>query len=160
MDQNVQFLTHENPVWREKANFIIHAKMDTSDGVLRFEQLWVRQLNNEDTHFEICCIPFFLYNLALGDKVSTVPGYGKKYILHEIIEPSGHHTFRVWFKKDDSKSEIAHVLEEMGCLLEWQTQEGNLLALDVSSDKGIEDLADYLWKREQQGMLIYETGKQ
>jgi hypothetical protein len=35
----------------------------------RDEQLWARQVG--DRRFEICCIPFFVYDMALGDVVET-----------------------------------------------------------------------------------------
>lgn len=160
MEQEPIYLTHEYPVWREKANFIIHAMIDSKDGVLRLEQLWARRLSENANFFEICCIPFFVYDLALGDKVKTSTGYGKQYILQEIVEPSKRHTFRIWFKKNTAKTEVQIAIEEMDCLLEWQTPKGNLLAVDASSFAKAEILADYLWRMEQQGILMYETGIQ
>ena len=61
---------HLNPVWREKANFIIGAvvpslKNNPKEKV--WEQLWARKIDND--HYEICCIPMFAYGLALGDVV-------------------------------------------------------------------------------------------
>jgi hypothetical protein len=35
--------------------------------------LWARQVG--DRRFEICCIPFFLYDVALGDVVETDENY-------------------------------------------------------------------------------------
>ena len=37
---------------------------------------------------------------------------------------------------------------------------GNLLALDVSSNKKAQNVSDYLGEKEQQGKLVYETGNQ
>ena len=34
-EQVQQYLTHENPVWRDKADFIIHGKVDSGDNILR-----------------------------------------------------------------------------------------------------------------------------
>ncbi len=161
MKETQQYLTHENPVWREKADFIIHAMVDSEDKILRFEQLWVRRINSGENNFEICCIPFFLYNLSLGDKVRTKARHGKKYIFQEVIERSGHQTFRIWFnKKDEDRFQIINELKEMGCLLEWQTPKGSLLAIDVSSNELGGKVAHYLFEKEQQGLLIYETGEQ
>ena len=86
-------LVHLNPVWREKANFIIGAKcMPRKDSDSRcWEQLWSRQIT--DNHFEVCCIPFFVYDLALGDEVET----DSNYLIVQVVKPSGHYTFRVWF---------------------------------------------------------------
>jgi hypothetical protein len=37
------------------------------------EQLWARQVG--DRHFELCCIPYFVYDLALGDVVEIDADY-------------------------------------------------------------------------------------
>jgi hypothetical protein len=77
-----RFSTHKEPVWRGRANFIINAKLP-EDG--RFEQLWVRKVA-EDA-FELCCIPFFLYDVALGDVVQTRESGGRKYMLARVVKP-------------------------------------------------------------------------
>src|SRR5437016_12137654 len=58
---------HPEPVWRERADFIISAPLLLEEG--RAEQLsaW----HEEDHLFEICCIPFFVFDVALGDVVET-----------------------------------------------------------------------------------------
>ena len=42
-------------------------------------------------HFEVCCIPFFLYDVSLGDVVATNPDY----VLDRVVRASGRYTFRV-----------------------------------------------------------------
>ncbi len=55
---------HTHPAWQEKANFIIQAEVEHGGANQIREQLWVRQLS--DTRFEVCCIPFFIFDLALA----------------------------------------------------------------------------------------------
>ncbi len=160
MNKTVQYITHEYPVWRKQADFIIHAKIETNDNILRLEQLWARRISGSENNFEICCIPFFLYNLSLGDKVKTDMKYGKKYVFTKVVEPSGHYTFRIWFNDNKLRSEILNELIEIGCLVERQSPTGNLIALDIHSFDGATKLAEYLLGKEQQGVLIYETGRQ
>jgi len=63
-------IKHPNPVWREKANFIIGAQCtNKADKTNAWEQLWSRKVSGNI--FEICCIPFFLYDISLGDEVKT-----------------------------------------------------------------------------------------
>jgi hypothetical protein len=79
---------HETPVWREKADFMICGPLPEA---ARSEQLWARQVG--DQRFETCYIPFFLYDVALGDVVETNAGYD----VERVVEASGRYVFRVWF---------------------------------------------------------------
>lgn len=44
----------------------------------------------------MCCIPFFVYDVALGDVVATSPEGDGKYIVEKVVQPSGRFVFRVW----------------------------------------------------------------
>lgn len=67
----VKTIQHFNPVWREDANFIIGIEINISSGDdPSWEQLWSRKIS--ENRFMICCIPFFPYNLSLGDEVFVV----------------------------------------------------------------------------------------
>lgn len=147
------FSTHEKPVWRERSDFVINAALPEPD---RFEQLWCRQVG--DGRFEVCCIPFFLYDVALGDVVRTAPAGGRTYMLAEVLRPSGRFVFRVWFGQSfHPREEIAAALESRGALLEWSST--NLLAVDACDHAHAQKLADFLQEREGLGQLMYETGK-
>jgi hypothetical protein len=45
----------------------------------------------------LCCIPFFLYDIALGDVVRTSAQGDRRYVLESVVSPSGRHVFGVWF---------------------------------------------------------------
>jgi hypothetical protein len=53
---------HGNPVWGDRADFVIGAPLPEHGHA---EQLPARQLS--DQRFELCAIPFFLYDIALGE---------------------------------------------------------------------------------------------
>ncbi|HEX2912519.1 MAG TPA: DUF4265 domain-containing protein [Chloroflexia bacterium] len=154
----IKSFVHQNPIWRNKANFLIGAKCsdeDTAD--LEWEQLWCRQVS--ENRFEICCIPFFVYNLALGDEVTTYSYLDIPYMLDQVVKPSGHYTFRVWFNdSSDSviRNKITSEISRLECLIEWSSE--HLLAVDAASNEQAQELADYLIQMEQQGYLIHETG--
>lgn len=76
---------HPDPVWRDRSNFVIGARLPEPG---RTEQLWARQLG--DRRFELCCIPFFLYDLALGDVVETDDNYD----VVRVLKPSGRYVYR------------------------------------------------------------------
>ena len=89
------YVMHENPVWRDRSNFIIDAEIPEEDRPRRFEQLFTRKLAKD--LFEICCIPFFLYDVALGDVVRTLLEGDRKYVVDRVVEASGRYVFRVLF---------------------------------------------------------------
>lgn len=148
---------HVHPAWRDKADFMLNMKIDSEDGALRYEQLWVKR-HGEDV-FEICCIPFFLYDLALGDLVRVTEQDGRR-VFEGAIEPSGHHTFRAWFGNSShptAKDEVLHQLEQFGCKFEWFSE--HLLAINAADDQVAMTVADYLLEQEEHEYLQYETGR-
>ncbi|NED97102.1 DUF4265 domain-containing protein [Phytoactinopolyspora alkaliphila] len=81
-------VVHPEPTWRDRSDFIISADLSEKG---RSEQLWARQL--ADYRFEVCRIPFFMYDVALGDIVET----DESYDMTKVIKSSVHSVFRVWF---------------------------------------------------------------
>lgn len=154
MTQAEQFSVHREPVWRDRANFIINAPLPEPG---RFEQLWTRQVS-ADT-FELCCIPFFLYDVALGDIVQTKDEAGRRYVMSRVVTPSGRYVFRVHFDRSmlQNRDETVARLTELGAQLEWSS--ASLLAVDARDAAHGQEIADFLFDRENQGKLIYETGK-
>lgn len=148
---------HQAPVWRERANFIIAADLaqDVEHHERReWEQLWARRI--QDFRFELCCIPFFVYDLALGDEVET----NEEYVIQRVVKPSGHYTFRVWFGESNAptvRDEVTEMVQRLGCELEWSSK--NLLAIDAATDTLAQAIADFLNERAQIKGLTYETGR-
>jgi len=137
-------------VWRERADFIIGASLPEE---ARAEQLWVKRLD-EPLVFEMCCIPFFLYDVALGDVVQT----DASFEFLRVVEPSGRFVFRIWFGDSfHPRQEIADQLSEIGALLEWSST--NLVAVDAAGAKEAWIVADFLRDQEARGRLTYETGR-
>lgn len=116
----------------------------------------VRQI--EDDQFEVCCIPFFLRDVNLGDIVQTVAKDGWKYILDRVIQDSGRYTFRAWFGNSFyPRDEIAGELRAKGALLEWSSRD--LLAIDAADSEQAKLIAGCLATQEDAGRLEYETGR-
>lgn len=151
-----EFVVHQDPVWRARSNFIISAELPEKDRPRRFEQLFARQVGED--RFEVCCIPFFLYDIALGDVVVTSPTADRKYVVKGVIEPSGRYVFRVWFGESfQPRGEIADELKSLGSLIEWSSS--NLLGIDAVDGEHAQLVADHLAEHEKAGHLIYETGR-
>ena len=141
-------ILHPFAAWKDRANFIIGVQLDDGGS----EQLWARQL--DALTFEICCIPFFAYDLALGDVVET----NERYELTRVLEASGRYVFRVWVGDSNRSGDaVADELVNIGAVVEWSS--ANLLAIDASSEDLAQQVADYLHEREREGQLNYETGR-
>ena len=148
-----KFSTHSEPAWRDKADFVINAKLPEEG---RFEQLWTRQVS-ENT-FEVCCIPFFLYDVALGDVVQTREALGRRYVLDRVVQPSGRYVFRAYFGRSaHPREEIVERLAELGAVVEWSS--ATLLAIDALDIDHAQQIADLLQARADLGQLIFETGR-
>jgi hypothetical protein len=143
--------THSSPVWRDRANFVFAAHLGLKNGQNEWEQLWGEKIAPQ--RFVICCIPFFVRDVALGDEVET----DADFVLQRVIRPSGQVTFRVWFggHENATRQNLVREIEAMQISLEWSSV--NLLALSVHEGES-QRLADYLQLRENEGVLQYETG--
>lgn len=145
---------HENPVWRNKSDFIVRAYLEEKEGRNEWEQLWVRRV--DERRFTLCCIPFFVYNLALGDEVET----DSNYVVQSVVKPSGQFTFRVWFGNSTHpgiKDEVLLKLKGMVVPFEWSSH--SLLAISAKDTVQAQQVADYLYARQNDGDLMYETGR-
>ncbi len=144
--------THESPAWRDRADFIIAVKVADIRENAR-EQLWARQLG--ERLFELCCIPFFAYQLALGDLVRT----DVDYVVEALVRASGHKTFRVWLGRNaDSrvKGSVEAELRRRGVLLEWSSR--NLVAASAPTAQAAEEALKFLGEQQQRGRLEFEEG--
>jgi hypothetical protein len=143
---------HSEPVWRDRSNFIIATPIEPGEAGISTEQLWARRV--DDRHYELCCIPFFAYDLALGDVVEVDPGY----LVTRVSTPSGRYVFRAYFGRSaHPRDEILERLAELGALVEWSS--ATLLAIDACDLSHAQQIADFLQERETLGQLMFETGK-
>ena len=151
--------THDYPVWREKADFIIASRLGEElgiDDLLGREQLWARKVDSNS--FELCCIPFFVYGLALGDIVGTQRFGSRQYVVDEVISPSGHRTFRVFFESLLRWNEIIDEITLPGCAVEVRWQRCKLIAVDAASANECQSLRSYLTELEKRNEISWETG--
>ena len=145
IDDTVQ---HLFPAWRIASNYVLRVPID---GSARREQIWVRQI--DDTTFEMCCIPFFLFDLALGDIFEL----DERHRPVPITE-SGRFVFRVWFGDTFApRDESIASLKKLGATTERHSV--NLLAIDACDLEQAHTIADYLHAQEEAGSLQYETGR-
>lgn len=144
---------HLHPIWRNIANYRLVMKIDDSE---HLEELWAKQRSDE--LFQVCCIPFFVYDVNLGDIIKIVPSQGKNLVLG-VSEPSGHHTFRVVLTSMAPivKDKVLQAVEEFGCQSEWFDE--RLMSIDAPNDETANSLARWLETNHARGGFDYETGR-
>lgn len=141
--------THQDPVWRERSNFIFGANV-IEEG--RWEQLWGRQVG--DLKFEICCIPFFVYGMALGDVVET----DEDFMALGVVKAANRAVFRVWFGGSSyPKDDVENRVRALGGLVEWSSS--NLMAVDAVEGEIAENVFAHLAAHHAQDHLAVETGR-
>jgi Domain of unknown function (DUF4265) len=111
-----RFATHSNPVERPVPSFMLQAQLDDVEADDNYEQLWTRPVG-EDL-FEVCCIPFFAYDLALGDVVRAQDG-----VIRSVERRSGNGVVRIAVKQaedvEDMHVHIHDLLGRLEYLCEW-----------------------------------------
>jgi Domain of unknown function (DUF4265) len=155
-----EIAVHLSPVWRDKANFLIHADLSSVGLPSKWEQLWARQL--DDGRYELCCIPFFAPALALADQVDVARKDGKEHVVHSVITGSGRVAARVAFVNDAESDKVARqLIDEMraaNCLFEWYTT--RYLAIDIADRSAFQHMNKVLTDHASAGKVKYEFSKQ
>ena len=120
-------VTHSTPVWGTKSNFLIRVGVNDSGMTGAIEQLWARKIDHST--FEVCCIPFFAYGLALGDTVAC----SADFTIQRRLFCGGHRTLRIAIADFENQHRIHEGLHEWvfasGLLHEWYSQ--GYLAVDL-----------------------------
>ena len=120
-------VSHSTPAWRAKSNFLIRVDIADSGLPETMEQLWTRRIGH--LTFEVCCIPFFAYGLALGDTVQC----NSELVLKQRLESGGHNTLRVAIAEFASSHQIHEAIHgwvlATGLLHEWYSP--GYLAIDL-----------------------------
>lgn len=111
--------THPNPVRRPAPSFMLRAVLDDVGGSDNLEQLWTKRVGED--RFELCCIPFFAYDMALGDVVRADAATG--YVIQAVEQRSGNGVVRVAVKRPE-EVEAVHLrlhdlLGRLEYLCEW-----------------------------------------
>jgi Domain of unknown function (DUF4265) len=149
-----EIAVHSDPVWLTPSNSIIHARLHDLD---RWEELPAWELSKG--RFEIRCIPFFVYDLALGDEVETEEREGKPNVVKRVVKDSGHYTFRVWTGDShdkEARDDIVAKVGELRCEVEWYSD--HLIAISAHAEEA-QEVADYLLALEREARIAFETGR-
>jgi len=153
-----EVVVHDQPAWRDRADFVLFAAIDGEGTPKKWEQIWARSRGEHS--YEICCIPFFVYDLALGDVVVVGPRDDKHFVISDVVEKSGRYVFRAWFGENHDRraqEELIEFVSAQGLLVERRS--AHLVAIDAASHAQAQMLGDFLEEREKAGRLSYETGR-
>jgi hypothetical protein len=129
----IDYKIHHHPVWGEKANAVIHAPIEHEGAREMRESLWAKYLS--DNRYQICCIPFFVYDLALADEVSTRLDDTGSLLFEKVLKPSGNETFWIFFNEPDRpdvRANVYHKITGLGCIVEGYNK--SLLAFNAESE--------------------------
>jgi hypothetical protein len=143
----------------EQAGSTVWAAVETeSPDSVRWEGLLARRLPGERA--SVCSIPFWLYDLNLGDEVALMMSAEDEPVVTEVVADSGNHTFRVRFvdaSSDDERwRELMVDLEPFECWFDVRSPGFLALSAPPAHAQGV---ADHLDRREQRGELLFETGR-
>ncbi|MEV8240734.1 DUF4265 domain-containing protein [Microbacterium testaceum] len=149
MKAEVNYRTHALPVWRDRADALIQAQLEEKN---ESEQLWCRALG--DDKFEVCCIPFYLYNVALGDIILA-----SDHHFQGVVVPSGRYVFRVFMREEQYgvRESLVAELDKVSALTEWYSP--GLISIDAPDLEKAKTISTWLLEGEHRGLLSYETGK-
>jgi hypothetical protein len=112
------------------------------------------------TSARICAVPFWVYDLNLGDEVALIESAEGAPVVAGVVVDGGNYTFRVRFDDaadDDVRwRELMVGLEPFGCWVDVRSR--GFLAVSAPPTQA-QAVADYLDEREQRGDLLFETGR-
>ncbi len=140
---------HSNPVWFESANYLVCAPLD--DDPTEQEQLWTCEV---DTGIHVvCCIPFFLYDLSLGDTIQV----DSENVFVNLVEYGGRWTFRA-FLQDKAGVEETFLEKLANSDVLFERHGRRLFSIDAEDKSSAERVAAWLEAFEQRGIIDYEAG--
>ncbi|MEU0435796.1 DUF4265 domain-containing protein [Streptomyces sp. NPDC006290] len=147
------YTSHDDPVHRTGHGHLARVDLAPFDLEKRIEQLW---LSKVDDGYEVGCIPFWAYGLALGDVVAVSnDGY-----VSGIVRKSGRRVLRVLFLEPrpstDSRVPLRGVLDSVGLLSEWNGD--RFVAIDVPDESEMRQVYDVLNSEIQNGTAFGEWG--
>lgn len=152
MTDEPRYVTHPNPVWRDRTNYILQLDLGAYGLPGIYEQCWTRTDDRE--LFELCCIPFFSYGHSLGDVLRVDLETGE----HTVAQKGGHQTIRFVFADDrhahEHHQQLHGSLIEARCLLELSG--GRHGAIDVDDQSKTDLVISILDPHHSAGYLSWE----
>lgn len=121
------------------------------------ESIWAKPLGND--LYRIENVPFYAYGLNFHDIVKAI-SENKDLIpeVREIIEPSGHRTFRVFFENHVSREDQENILNTLDELtISYERTNNTYFSLDMQPTGDYQSVYDRLCRLEEENLLAFET---
>ena len=149
-------MEHDLPAWGDLADCEILVRIpDVDDSI---ERLACRRVEKND--YEVCCLPFSLYEVCLGDTIRlATPMLGQPGHISEKVADGRRYLFRVSLVQPSrvNMQSAASSLISMGHLVEVYSD--MLISVDAADHDAAKSLAAYLQMQEDAGEWQYETGR-
>jgi hypothetical protein len=148
-DSNSDFIaTHTHPAWIERADYIFRCRIESQNGGDEWEQMWGKVI--EENTYMVCCIPFFVYGLSLGDiiKLDTNRDF-------EIIKKSLNITIRIWTANLEPLIKSQMISKALNLCDNAEMHSEILHAFSVCENRS-SALLDFLNQQVKQTEIIYE----
>jgi Domain of unknown function (DUF4265) len=146
--------SHDEPAARGRANYVVRLGL-TADGMPgHYEQVWTR--TDDGQKHEVCCIPFFVYGLSLGDVIRTIAPDG----AYRVESKGGHRTIRVAFP-DEADAHTRHedlhgALARIGVLTEFRGHARGYCAVDIVDQVQADAVTAVLGPLGEAGTVMWE----
>ena len=124
------------------------------------EREWLWALPSGDEHYTIANIPFFAYDVNYGDLVRGETDGDGRLMLAEVVEPSGHKTFRLIFDQGiapEVEADAVKVLDGFAVMREKGM--GSIHAITVPPDADLPGVFRFLIEKQDQGVLSFELAE-
>lgn len=121
------------------------------------ESFWATPLGND--LFKLENVPFYAYGLNFHDVVKATSDSGD-FIpeIRELVELSGHRTFRVFFDKNVDRKKQEEVLNSMQDLtISYERCDERYFSLDMQPEGNYQAVFDRLDELERENILCFET---
>lgn len=156
-EHQIDYKIHYHPVWKKIADSIINASVENEAKRTVYESLWAKK--NQDGLYEICCIPYFIYDLALGDIIEADLDERGKLLYKKVFQHSGNKTIWVQFnnaKRDDLNRVLEKVIK-FDCLYEGYNE--RFLAFNANSDEQLTSVISSLSNEIKIGLIEYSSNR-
>jgi Domain of unknown function (DUF4265) len=124
------------------------------------ESIWVRK--GRGKLCEVLAIPFYGYNISLGDIVScSTDEDGEGLFIDKVVKKSGNRTVRVAFKapeggKHPEANKLVKYLKENG--LKWDYNGVRVFSINVPSEDAYKGLIARLNRIPKSAQMMWEDG--
>lgn len=145
-------LAHPRAVWGSRSDAAVAVTVPGEPGVL--ELLAVRRV--AAGRYEVCCLPFLLYEICLGDVVDVDEATRE---ITATVTDAGRFLFRVHTFRSRGGLKARDVASQVSSLgFAFEIHGRDLVAVDADASRG-QELADFLEAGEVRGDWEYETGR-